>query len=128
MSTSTPIDIGKPLREGFLFKEGGSTKSWRKRYFALYPGLLVYYQKFSHYKKDREKGSFKASGGIRMHWGVTLHVSRYMCHAHFHLIFGFQRKINEISVEQCSLNVPDWQPHPHTFVLYAGAEQKNKRK
>ena len=55
------FDVDKPLREGYLFKEGGSTKSWHKRYFALYPGVLVYYYKFSYYKKDREKGNLKAS-------------------------------------------------------------------
>ncbi|XP_065831429.1 uncharacterized protein [Oscarella lobularis] len=52
---SARLDIESPLREGFLFKEGGHTKSWKKRYFALYPGLLVYYASFSKYKRDREK-------------------------------------------------------------------------
>jgi hypothetical protein len=42
----TQAPRGMLLREGWLFKEGGSIKSWKKRYFELVDtGNLSYFEK-----------------------------------------------------------------------------------
>jgi hypothetical protein len=39
----TPSLWSSPQKEGFIYKQGGSHKSWKKRYFRLADDLLVYF-------------------------------------------------------------------------------------
>ena len=54
-----------PLHDGIVFKVGGKggLKRIQKRYFVLYPGLIVYYDHRTNYKRDKKHGlvSFKRS-------------------------------------------------------------------
>jgi len=34
----------KPLRQGFMLKEGGGIKSWKRRWFVLRHNILYYYK------------------------------------------------------------------------------------
>ena len=50
-------DLGHPLKSGTLTKQGGSWKSWNKRYFVLTPNCLYYF-------KSRPALGDKPEGGI----------------------------------------------------------------
>ena len=47
-----------PLHDGIVFKVGGKggLKRIQKRYFVLYPGLIVYYDHRTNYKRDKKHG------------------------------------------------------------------------
>ena len=57
------FDLNKPLRGGWLLKQGGSHKAFKKRFFVLYPGFLVYYSSPDKYKYDVARGTLAVSGG-----------------------------------------------------------------
>lgn len=41
----------KPVMQGWLSKEGGSIKTWKRRYFVLKDGVLAYYKTESEFNK-----------------------------------------------------------------------------
>lgn len=41
----------KPIMQGWLSKEGGSIKTWKRRYFVLKDGVLAYYKTESEFNK-----------------------------------------------------------------------------
>ena len=53
------VDLSSPLRTGYMFKEAHSHVVFHKRFFVLFPRVLVYYEKESDYKKDLAKGSLE---------------------------------------------------------------------
>lgn len=56
------VDITKPLYKGHIYKQGHGHKSFNKRYFVLYPKLLVYYDHEQDYLRDLERGTLEVSG------------------------------------------------------------------
>ncbi|KAJ5071318.1 rho/rac/cdc gtpase-activating protein [Anaeramoeba ignava] len=57
MSKSAWNPIGLPTKEGFLTKQGGRVKNWKKRYFVLKDGYLFYF---------KSKNDFKPCGEISL--------------------------------------------------------------
>lgn len=56
------FDVRRPLYEGYLFKQGHDKESiFNKRYFALYPGMLVYYKSQADCEHDKEKNKLTVS-------------------------------------------------------------------
>lgn len=53
------FDYTKPELHGYLYKQGALHKAFKKRYFVLYPGYLVYYTDETKYKSDVAKGSLQ---------------------------------------------------------------------
>ena len=56
------IDLNKPLLKGHLFKQAHTHKSFNKRYFVLYPNILVYYDSEQDFKRDMERKSLEVRG------------------------------------------------------------------
>lgn len=55
------FDLNKPLRGGWLLKQGGSHKAFKKRFFVLYPGFLIYYSSPDKYKYDVARNTLAVS-------------------------------------------------------------------
>lgn len=55
------VDLKKPLHEGYMYKQAHTHHGFNLRYFALYPGVLLYFQDDSDYKRDVKKGSLGVS-------------------------------------------------------------------
>ena len=55
------FDLNKPLRAGWLLKQGGSHKAFKKRFFVLYPGFLIYYNSPDKYKYDVARSTLAVS-------------------------------------------------------------------
>ena len=53
------LDLANPLHSGYMFKEAHSHLVFHKRFFVLFPKLLVYYEKESEYKKDVASGTLE---------------------------------------------------------------------
>ncbi|XP_065889598.1 uncharacterized protein [Dysidea avara] len=53
------FDYTKPELHGYMYKQGGVHKAFKKRYFVLYPGYLVYYTDENKYRIDVVKGSLQ---------------------------------------------------------------------
>ena len=53
------FDYTKPELHGYLYKQGALHKAFKKRYFVLYPGYLVYYTDEAKYLADVAKGSLQ---------------------------------------------------------------------
>ena len=51
------VDPTGPLHSGHLYKKTGGQLAFNKRYFVLYPKVLIYYEHEESYKKDVAKGS-----------------------------------------------------------------------
>jgi len=69
----------KLIHEGFLYKQGGSLKNWRRRYFALTEsGQLSYYKTDQlHIKQlDEEMGSFSVKGATIETYDLGVHEDR----------------------------------------------------
>jgi len=69
----------KLIYEGFLYKQGGSLKNWRRRYFALTElGQLSYHKTDQlHIKQlDEEMGSFSVRGAIIETFDLGVHEER----------------------------------------------------
>lgn len=58
------FDYTKPELHGYLYKQGGVHKAFKKRYFVLYPGYLVYYTDETKYRIDVAKGSLQVMGRL----------------------------------------------------------------
>ena len=55
------VDIASPLLTGYMYKEAHTHVVFHKRFFVLFPGVLVYYEKETDYRKDVAKGSLEVS-------------------------------------------------------------------
>ena len=53
------FDYTKPELHGYLYKQGALHKAFKKRYFVLYPGYLVYYVDEAKYSADLAKKSLQ---------------------------------------------------------------------
>lgn len=60
------FDLFQPLKKGVLLKQGAVHTAFKYRFFVLYPGFFVYYEKESKWRQDLTKGE-------------TLDVSYYIC-------------------------------------------------
>lgn len=56
------IDLRKPLLKGDLFKQAHTHKSFNKRYFVLYPNILVYYDNEQEFTRDLERKTLEVRG------------------------------------------------------------------
>ena len=55
--TSTfSFDVTKPVKKGFLNKQGKTIQRFRNRFFVLYPGFLVYYDEETKWRRDYTRG------------------------------------------------------------------------
>ena len=55
------FDLKRPVRRGYLLKQGGTHKAFKNRYFVLYPGFLVYYNSEDKYVFDVARGTLGVS-------------------------------------------------------------------
>lgn len=53
------FDYTKPELHGYLYKQGALHKAFKKRYFVLYPGYLVYYTDETKYRSDVAKNTLE---------------------------------------------------------------------
>jgi hypothetical protein len=61
------LDLASPVRSGYMYKEAHTHVVFHKRFFVLFPRVLVYYEKEADYKKDLAKGSLE-----HRHKAITL--------------------------------------------------------
>ena len=66
------FDYTKPETHGYLYKQGALHKAFKKRYFVLYPGYLVYYTDETKYKADVAKGSLQVKYAMAVNEGIYL--------------------------------------------------------
>lgn len=50
------FDLFQPLKKGVLLKQGAVHTAFKYRFFVLYPGFFVYYEKESKWRQDLTKG------------------------------------------------------------------------
>ena len=50
------FDVTKPVKRGFLNKQGKTVQRFRNRFFVLYPGFLVYYDEETKWRRDYTRG------------------------------------------------------------------------
>ena len=55
------FDIEKPIKIGFLSKQGKTHKSFKQRFFVLYTNFLVYYTDEKKWKFDKTVGNLGVS-------------------------------------------------------------------
>jgi len=55
-SSKFSFDVTKPIKMGFLNKQGKSGSRFRRRFFVVYPGFLVYYDEDTKWRLDYSKG------------------------------------------------------------------------
>lgn len=61
-STKFAFDSTKPLKTGFLHKQGAKVShKFKKRFFVLYPGFLVYYEEEQKWRFDLTVGGLGVS-------------------------------------------------------------------
>ena len=53
------VDIANPLCKGNLYKEAHTHIVFHRRFFVLFPKILVYYEKEAEYIKDAASGTLK---------------------------------------------------------------------
>lgn len=54
------LDLKKPVYTGYMYKQSHiPPKNFNKRFFALYPKVLVYYDSESHFSKDVHNGTLQ---------------------------------------------------------------------
>ena len=58
------VDLASPLRSGYMFKEAHSHLVFHKRFFVLFPRVLVYYEKEGDYNKDVARGTLEVSESL----------------------------------------------------------------
>ena len=51
------FSLENPLLKGVLFKKGGLNPGFKRRFFVLYPGFLVYYDDVHKWKVDIWRGN-----------------------------------------------------------------------
>ncbi|KAJ6241716.1 serine/threonine-protein kinase tao [Anaeramoeba flamelloides] len=50
------------IKQGWITKQGGSFKSWKKRLFVLYPTKIAYFTNKKNFQKRNEKGQIPIQG------------------------------------------------------------------
>ena len=55
------VDIASPLCKGYLYKEAHTHILFHRRFFVLFPKILVYYEKECDYIKDAASGTLKVT-------------------------------------------------------------------
>jgi len=57
------VDITKPLLSGTLYKQtvNGHLSPFNKRFFVLYPKILIYYEHEHDFRRDTAKGILEVS-------------------------------------------------------------------
>ena len=55
------FDIEKPIKIGFLLKQGKTHKSFKQRFFVLYSNFLVYYADERKWQFDKTVGNLGVS-------------------------------------------------------------------
>ena len=57
------VDIKKPILTGTLYKQAHShhLSAFNKRFFVLYPKILIYYEHENGFHKDLAKGALEVS-------------------------------------------------------------------
>ena len=55
------FDIEKPLKIGFLAKQGKTHKTFKQRFFVLYKNFLVYYADERKWQYDKTVGNLGVS-------------------------------------------------------------------
>lgn len=55
------LDLSSPVYKGHMYKQSHSHQSFNKRYFVLYPKLLLYYDNEHDYERDVERKTFEVS-------------------------------------------------------------------
>ena len=69
------LDLKKPLHTGYMFKQSHiPPKVFNKRFFALYPKVLVYYDTESHFSKDVHTGTL----AVRLHRAAVATCMRFL--------------------------------------------------
>ena len=53
------VDLAKPLCSGYVFKQAHTHVVFHRRYFVLFPKVLVYYEKEADYHKDVPRGKLE---------------------------------------------------------------------
>lgn len=53
------FDETKPLKSGFLDKQGQKLKNLKKRFFVLYPNFLIFYTEIELWQYDQSVGGLK---------------------------------------------------------------------
>ena len=71
------LDLASPVRSGCMYKEAHTHVVFHKRFFVLFPRVLVYYEKEADYKRDLAKGSLEVSGGLADCLCVLIPGSKY---------------------------------------------------
>ena len=59
--TKLEFDIEKPIKYGYLGKQGKTLKNIKERFFVVYPNYLVYYSDATKWKFDLTVGSLHVS-------------------------------------------------------------------
>jgi len=70
-SSKFSFDVTKPIKIGFLNKQGKSGSRFKRRFFVVYPGFLVYYDEDTKWRLDYSKGDTLESrrGAIKLKGG-----------------------------------------------------------
>lgn len=59
--TKVAFDTDKPLKYGFLKKQGEKTKRCKERFYVLYPNFMVYYVDATKWRFDKTVGRLEVS-------------------------------------------------------------------
>lgn len=99
------LDLKKPLHSGYMFKQSHvPPKVFNKRFFVLYPKVLVYYDTESHFAKDVHTGSLAvrlyhsteqlysyinmtSTCGLKLHIGISPPPTQLAIHTMYFFVF-----------------------------------------
>ena len=76
--TSTfSFDVTKPVKKGFLNKQGKTIQRFKNRFFVLYPGFLVYYDEETKWRRDYTRGDtlevfFEFRARIYIYYSISI--------------------------------------------------------
>ena len=74
------FDVTKPVKRGFLNKQGKTVQRFRNRFFVLYPGFLVYYDEETKWRRDYTRGdTLEVFFESRARVFMVLCVNIYIC-------------------------------------------------
>lgn len=62
--TKFAFDESKPLKNGYLEKQGKKLKTMKRRFFVLYPNFLVYYAAIEKWQYDLTVGGLGVSSSM----------------------------------------------------------------
>ena len=66
VSALAGVDLKKPLHKGYMYKQSHIHLAFNKRFFVLYPKLLVYYEHESEFTKDSARGTLEVGRPLCM--------------------------------------------------------------